>query len=374
MLTSILVSLALVCSADDPVVGADEFASVLAGAISDLQDLEFIYEGEEFLARTEPNELRQTFQGVYAFRFKDGATYLNVYRMGASSQILSTRSVAALLGKRLERVSQRPDRKGPLWNNPQIFNGGPGTLNEPGAPERFSTFWFLRGILSMDIKSYHYKQLGWVDIDGHNCLHVQVDESPGGTPPAHNVVRFCLDMVRGCIPLRVEYLSGEKVEMAVHSVRLESVTLPGGKILWLPVAGTTDSYLGGDGLSKTPVIREVSYVVGGSLRVNKGLKDDRFSVSWKDSRLENEVMKKARKSFEKAQADTPKPKPPDNDPVTAQERLDTQLAAADAQAKQLEASSAARESWAWPQVTQVAAGALGVVLLAGAGYWKWRSG
>lgn len=109
--------------------------------------------------------------------------------------------------------------------------------------------------------------------------------------------------------------------------------------------------------------------MAGSVVLNQGLPDERFSTKWQGEMPRSpESVKQARRQA----AAIPKPKHGRTDPVGVKEELERELVEADRQAEQLEASSAAREEWGWTPILQVGFGMLGIVLLGGVAAWKWK--
>lgn len=230
-------------------------------------------------------------------------------------------------------------------------------------------YWYFRDLKNPRDNGFEFQ--GWEDVDGRRCLRVQFEAVPGAVIADAPVIRFWFDMERGCHPLRVEHLRGSSLEMCTLHVRLDRVSLPDGKQVWFPMYGETDYFLGRDGVSKIPLLHETNSVVKGSLRLNQGLTDKRFTVGWKGSKPSSAALERIRLDFKHAPIP---PAPPEfsTDAASVRERLDKNLAAAEAQARQVEASSVMRETWSLTAILQIGFGLVGMGLIAGAGIFLWK--
>lgn len=338
---------------------------VLTGTMETIRDVQFVFEGESRIVPEahRANKLDTEFQGTYAYRTEDGATLLDVYQQRLRGNLPLRRVTAALLRGRLETLEHTPDveRKEAAVG---VGGGGPGSMNKPLSPERFLAFSHLRLILK-DPAGYGLEAKGWEPVDGLRCLNVQADQTDFLKGPDRPIIRMWLDLERGGFPLKVECWRGNVMYLRTHHIVLDPVPLPGGKVVWFPVSGETDSYSHSHGeAAGGPYFHEVCKVVRSSLRLNQGLRDDVFTARW-DGRLPlDETPKPARQHFEDA-TKRAKAKRPRTDPAGVQERLKASLSVAERQAKQLEASSPARESWSWTSVWQITLIAIGVAILCG---------
>jgi hypothetical protein len=115
-------------------------------------------------------------------------------------------------------------------------------------------------------------------------------------------------------------------------------------------------------------IQEVNLVTG-SIKVNTGLPDRFFSIVRSGGLPDNAEMSRLRKKFDGL--------PPGGvriDPQSVQEKLDRQLVEADRQSRELDATPGKYLAWNWSTVAQYTLVLGGISLLAGLGYWKWRTG
>jgi len=185
---------------------------------------------------------------------------------------------------------------------------------------------------------------------------VELDLSPGPANPKKAKHRLWIDLERGANPLRVErFTRPPDLAARSHSIVLESFPAPGGKRIWLPIAGVHDSFLRDRKYAKEPNWRDTCKVVRSSILLNRGLLDRSFSVQPKDSRKSSAglIMKR---EFDDLLAKTPARERTDQKSV--EDRLQKQLEAAESQSTMLEAPSPARMYWTPVLITQI--GLLGV--------------
>ena len=135
--------------------------------------------------------------------------------------------------------------------------------------------------------------------------------------------------------------------------------------MWFPVGADLHTFTFDIGkIEKTAVFRQTYRLVRGTLVLNRGLKDERFSLDWKGPRSKDAIL-------EKFVADIkPKRVPQDvsqrNDPASIRAYQERKLAEADRQAAQLDASPPARRGWDWTAITQGLLAISGMAILAGA--------
>jgi hypothetical protein len=356
-------------------IDADQFARLIASLHAEVQDVSLVFEGrlrgvprgtsvEEIIRDDGPPRPGVTYQGSYAYRAADGATFLETFELSDSSgKVVEMHNARAMLNNRLSSLTRFPERRN---EHAEVRSGIPGSLNMSGSPERICYLWYLKRL--EDPRLYGYEYMGWEDFGGHMCLKVQFDEAPMAGPqkPDRPVIRFWIDMARGGHPLQVEFRNGRGVRMRSTGIQLARLTLPDGKGYWFPVRGRTEYFLTtSPNYSSVPVGVETCYVLDGTVKFNQGFSDRFFSLDWQGKRPESQGLAQRRKQFRK-----PVPR---NDPEGIKKRLERQLAEANAQAKQIEASSPAREAEGWIPAVQYGLGALGISLVCGAAIWKWRA-
>lgn len=161
-----------------------------------------------------------------------------------------------------------------------------------------------------------------------------------------------------------------------NDISLFALADEGGKPTWLPAHGHTGYYVWRNVTYERPVYELTIDVINGSARVNVDLPDSLFTVKRATALPtagELATLNKAshsstlRKEFE----GQPARQPFRTDPVSIRRRIDENLAEADRQSKELEASSPAKASWSWTTAIQLVLVIVGVAMLAGVSYRKW---
>lgn len=370
--------LGLATHADGTEVGAADFGRLMEGLHGDVRDVSFVYEGmsrglrlglsieEDVKLGVDHRYGEGIYQGGYSFRRSDGGTRVDCYADysgdGKAHKSFSNRRLEVLFENKLHSLCQLPDLRD---EKPTVKGGIAGSLNQPCSPERILYSWFFSPLLK-DPAKMGYRFLGWEDVDGHRCLKIQLDETWGLSDDWADrpVVRFWIDMERGGHPIQVEFRRGEKFWMRIVKIKLEKVSGGDSRERWFPVGGVVEVYPFFDEDYKGEVVAYETYeVVKGTVRFNQDLPDAFFSLDWKGAIPENEQLATRRKEFRKP--------PRRYDPEGIKERLVETLADADAQSKQLEASSPAREPWNWVLLGQGGLAAVGTLILLGVGVRKW---
>lgn len=161
-----------------------------------------------------------------------------------------------------------------------------------------------------------------------------------------------LDLDRGGLPLRLEVSRKGLITRRTQGIRLESFTLDDGNRVWFPVTGETRFYSREEGEGKGDAyIQDVAHVIVNTVRFNKNLKDDVFTAERDIKLATGPEFQRMRKAF--LDSRTPPGSEAKSDPDSVAARLAERLIEADLQAKQLEASSVARESWSWDTLLSV---------------------
>ena len=153
--------------------------------------------------------------------------------------------------------------------------------------------------------------------------------------------------------------------MRVARIELQRVA-DGDVERWFPVSGVMYQYPSPNNVSKGPPdLYEAYQVLHGTVRFNRKLPDAFFSLDWKGSIPETEQLATRRKEFRKPLRRY--------DPEGIRQHLAEELAEADKQSRQLEASSPAREPWNWTMLGQACLATVGMVILLSAGVRRWGS-
>jgi hypothetical protein len=354
-------------------VDAAQFLRLIKGLHSEIRDVTFVFEGG-----TTPHDSGgvnpakpSMYQGLYSFR-SDGATLLDVFSRSPDMGKPGMRAIDVILKGNHSRISQVPDLG---ISQPQNGKGAPGVLNGPASAERILYLWYLQTMADPALFGYEFQ--GWETVDGHRCLRVQFNQVPreqvATWPGDLPIVRFWIDMERGGHPLKVEFWNGTKLFMRSDKIKLARLSIADGKAVWFPIRGETNSFNGPDKAGRdsyrdSPFFTETYAVVNRSVRINQGLTDDYFTVKRKDAMPDIGDLRRMQRELNSEPVARLR-----TDPRGVQERLDLKLAEAERQAKQLEASSAARAAWDWTLILQLVFGVVGISLVCGALLWRWRS-
>ena len=376
---SACVLMVLMTGVGDVEVGPSEFARLMQGLHGDLRDVTFVYEGwsrgvpssrsieEDVRSGPDRRVGERDYQGGYSFR-ADGATRLDYYtdhiNDGKPHKSFSVHQLEVIFDHKLYSLDRMPETRN---EKPTVGGGGPGVIKHSYSPEEIHYAWFFRTMGDPAKKGYKY--LGWEEIDGRRCLKVELDVAWGF--PEHMedrpIYRFWIDMERGGHPIQIEFLRGERVMTRTARIALESLTDGDGRERWFPVRGITyiwPFFPKDDG--GVPVAYETYQVLDGTVRFNQNLPDAFFSLDWKGAIPETEQLATRRKEFRKP--------PPRDDPEGIRLRLAKDLTEADKLAKQLEASSPAREPWNWTVLGQAGFAMVAAATLVTAGVRRWIGG
>ena len=358
MLLCFLGALAVAAGAE-PDINAEQFQRLMTATLSVYADVEFMSENRsdsikyDLIGRP-TDEMRRTFQALYAFR-SDGASYLDLYYRGTDAEGVLGRTLYSMLSDRSEEVHHRlGEGRGDIREGSRSR----GHLNFPGSPERIVYLWYFQTL--EDPASFAYEFQGWEEVDGHRCLRVQLDVLPNLILAEKPYTRFWIDLERGGHPLKVETYRGPNLERLVRDISLARFPTEDGKSVWFPIRGVQDSFLWSDEYRKDPNVRESYAITTSTLRINQGLSDDHFSVLYRAPNMPPAL----RDLRAKYVADPPLR----SDPASVQKRLDEKLREADQQAEGLDASAAAGvgEGWFTSSVLQGVFGLAAVAVLAGA--------
>ena len=371
--TSIVLTCAIISPSlqnPEPRLDGNEIMRVLEGLHAPLKDFEFVCEGEtkwlvdtSDMHRDAPDNSSGRFQGVYAYR-QDGAAYWDQYLKPFDPRADFQHNTFAQLKGRWSRIFRTPDHRRP-YQHIEVGLGSPTELGAPVSPQLFIYLGYWRR-LRYSTKDIAIESLDWDEINGHRTLRLTIDEHPRGPSnkraPAKRWSKYWIDLKRGGHVLKHERYRGSKLIARTDKIVLASLRSPDGQQIWLPVHGEFDTFFWLKGYSDKPLFHEAYDVVNGSVVLNRGLTDERFSVERKGHKADTPDFKKIRQKFE-----SPPPKPDEpqlrTDPVGVQEYQEKRLAEADRQAKQLDASPPARRGWDSDTLAQAGLAVLGVGIL-----------
>jgi hypothetical protein len=351
-------------------MSAHELTRLMDGLHSEIKDVWFIFEGQVRVLEREkggssgsPDDGLEYYQGTYAYR-SDGATLLEVYVHSARSDVPFQRTTFAALNGKLAELDRIPDND---YNPaPRVTTASQGAFDRPMSAERIlflSYFRSLSGLANED-----FADEGWEEVAGHRCLRVRINVFPSAgkksvaaakTPMPWE--RLWIDMERGGHPLRAELWRGGDLWNR-REIELVQLPGPGGKPIWFPARGTTESFVRGDGsVSPQARVRETYFVVASSPRFNKGLADKLFSVNYNGSLPETAELRTQRRLFQSIPP--PKREYGPADPENLQRLLDERLAQAEKQSSQLDASSTVGTNRDWTLILSVTLTSAGILTL-----------
>lgn len=343
---------------------AGAFKALMATALAPVRDFELICEGRiERVDTTDPQHDKKAAganrltQAVFAYRASDGASHLDLYEKALAEGQTFIRTTMALRNGEVTTIRSVPDSSLPA-PGPQVDIGGPGSLDVDGSPERFVRLYFFRRLIDHPVP-FRLTDEGWDEVEGRRCLRVKLEEFPG-----IDAWDLWIDVERGGNVLQADYHRDNLHWLRIHSVRLQAFDQSGGEAIWFPVHAVYDTYLSGYHSKDHPVLRETYDIVQGSLALNRGLRDERFSIEWNDTRLQSDGLREIRDSFRKAQA-RPRPSPPPYmNAAEVEKDLKSRLETAQRQAEPLDASPPGGHSWGSGQWVELTLAIAGVVALA----------
>jgi hypothetical protein len=347
---------------------AEQMARLIESPISPFRDEAFVYEGDRRwvgpsdIENGDPEYFDTNFQGSFAYR-SDGAFFQDVLsRKISPSAGLLVRETGAILNGKTDTLLFVPDRNA---GNPTSANvARPYVLAAVvGSPLRInfiSTFLNPKGLVFTNYKCHGYEH-----INSHRCLHIEFNTVPNAVGDTAPRTHYWIDLERGAHPLRVEYRrQGRLVSRA--NIELQEIETAEDKSLWFPIDGTVEKFALNGQWFDNPILRDRIHVVATSLRINSGLKDSVFSIGSSGGVADTSSLRRLREEFFR------QPPPPKfrTDVKGVQERLERDLAKANAQAKMLDASRP--EGPDWLMISQLGLGIAALSILITALYLKWK--
>lgn len=314
---------------DEGALGGANLAHILRGMYSDLQDVEFVYEGHiKYVGdSTDPEHTRfdKTFQGIFAFR-SDGSAHDDSYRHDRVG--VFSRNVQSRLGGIGTHQSQMPQR-GEVPLEPESQPRSLEALIKPMSPMRI---YFIPRLVYSNVHEVdtEFSDLGWELVGDRRCRKVRYRYKDHPNNPTWI---YWLDMDRGGNPIKHEYYVYGHLAMSCDDIRLDRVASKDGRWFWLPVEGRCNSYLQGpkpDDFADTPRTEEYYSIVEGTVLINQGLPDRRFGPDW-TTVPKTELLASTIRAFR----DQP---PRKLDTASVERDLEELLKVADQQSEQLVAS------------------------------------
>ena len=355
--------LSLMCLAtQSPVQDGDQFSRLVKGLLSDVRDYELVCEGHIRLLIDAENQQEQakfnkTFRTRFAYR-SDGWIAADTYERPTEGVGPLRRRRSILRGSRLESQDIHPDGRTPT-DFVVLGKGSLGSQSVDGSPLRYIASWrwvndFAPGADCIVLKGYE-------SVDGHRCAVAEVDLTPKVAVGRKTIETSWIDLERGGNVLKLEHVRRGRLAFRLGGVQLSRVETPDGNSVWFPISGVFETFLKGLDYVDSPVFREEYALVQGTLRINQGLPDSRFSLKWTGSNPETVGFKEAEDEFAKAEASAPRPIR--TDPVAAQKILETRVVEAERQDRQLKASTPDSRIFNATTFVQVALAMLGIAAI-----------
>ncbi len=384
MLAFLFPTLILVASFNDPQLSADQLRDLIRVKMAPVKSLIYVYEGQsrwvgDARLIKDTGQFAEEFQGTFLYR-RDGAAFYDLYTTNPTRGGGVIRRRSSLLKGQIESTQDILDAKHRIGaDDIRVFPGFLTSFSALNSPLDLQPIWGLEGVY--DVNFHEVVVEGWESLDDRNCLRVSASVliKDQDTDKERDKRFYWLDMERNAQVLKMEYHGYGKLKSRIDDVRLAEHRLPDGSSYWLPVHSRKQWFVIGDNFTKEPVIERTLSVVAGTERLNLDLPDSLFNVK-------REVAWPATKELERVDAtvrsgplarkfQTQEPPPPyRTDPVSVRQRIEANLAEADRQSKELEASSPTRQAWSGTTLVQIGVGLLGVALLGGVAARKWRMG
>jgi hypothetical protein len=343
-------------------VDAEQFASTITSLHSPYKDVSLIAEGRcTFVGSQEHTQNAYDYQTLYVYR-SDIAIFQDLFITRSDPSGMLQRTTSAYIRGTVDEFERWLDQnKGQRAS----WSCGPTHFSRTGSPSMFFFLWYFAYV--KDPQLYGYESRGWEEIDGHNCLRIRLflNKILAGAKPGQRYYElFWIDMERGGQVLKHEVRKGDDTLVRrIDKIELELMTAEDGMSLWIPVAGESNTFSSDGKVSS----RETYRVVQGTVLLNQGITDEKFSVDWD---WVNPGETADMKTLRSKKVSLPAKEKFAIDPASVERRLNRLLAQADSQAERLEASSAARQTWGWAQILQVTCVLIGFALLGSAAWFK----
>jgi hypothetical protein len=263
---------------------------------SNCRDVSFDYEGRQVApGKKESDGVMLDYTGSFSRR-ADGASLVDLYLSDKSTGNFS-RGVVAILKGTTESSLRRADQK---KANITIKTQGPLEFAGPG---NYREIWLADFVKKLAGTPYRYEYEGVRQLDGEDCVVVRFRLVLDDSTPKDKTVSylFWIDLKRGGHVIRHERrFLGENLG-SLTTVRLERFEKGPGRVAWLPISGRVESLMDSKDqklvfLAK-PVLFETYDLLPITLRFDRGMKDDAFSVKAKAGDAISDEVRKARYEF-----------------------------------------------------------------------------
>lgn len=294
---------------------ADQFFRLIRAQQSAIHDVAFAYEGDERStgAKDEKGIGSISYQGRYALR-SDGASFLETYD-SFNGRSPDKHFIQTIINGRGEKAPVTPQFEKQA-NPPSIkSSAGPGSFFNSRTPETFMFLWRFQTLKGP--ADFGFKFLGWEDVDGHRCAHVEFDPYPN--IPDRVIQELWVDLERGAHPLKIRNSHNGETVYTIDQIHLEQFPTESDGKLWFPVGGRFNKHHEHGKYTKDPVSQSTMYILNNTLVFNQGLSDQVFQI--KGERFRPAFAAKTSK------ISTPtKPKQSGFDHEDAEKKLDVALA------------------------------------------------
>ncbi|MDE2509311.1 MAG: hypothetical protein KGM43_19085 [Planctomycetota bacterium] len=336
----------------------EQLLRIAKSSLAGLGDIEFSYEGSAVFTGPKNIPVKETgdnlnYQGQYVLR-RDGSFYREYYENPAGVDGRPAWELSAYLATSKNENPFEHLRIIADLKRCRLQEVPAAVLNEPGASGRF--FLLPEMIDKVGSKDLRYVPIGWESLDGTRCFRFELRYGSADVDASKDV--YWVDVERGCNPLRVDYYMGKQLRYRILDVQLRSFPGPGKTEVWVPCSSKVTTHRWSDGFHEKPYYTEKYNVINGTLMFNKVHTAPFFKVA---SHIDDAVKQALKREPEVYNRES------------LQQNLEKHLAEAEGQSKLLDASVAADEGFWNGSTIQSALIVLGVVLVGGVGYYKWKN-
>ena len=262
-------------------LSAEQFLRFVQSQQAPIHDVAFAFEGEKRYVGPpdEHADPLMPYQGRYALR-SDGAMFLEHFY-----EIVDDRNVGhpvrAMVGGKGEMAQVTPNFEAESHIRIARMGAGPGSYFGSNSPEAFQFLWRYQCL--KNVEDFGYRFVGWEDVDGHRCAHIEFDAHP--RTPGRVLKELWVDLERGAHPLRIRNSDGGQTIYLIDQIRLQQFSLPGvQEAVWFPVTGVFNDFSYEGQYTKDASYQSLTYVLDGTLILNQGLEDGVFHVTGKSFR------------------------------------------------------------------------------------------
>lgn len=334
-------------------------------------DASFEYEGKAVYPRSggrdRPEIPAFAYNGTYSMR-SDGATRANIYFFDFIDQAAEN-YVVARLGAQTTVWSKRAEAREASIT---ISEARPTDFQRIGS---FGQIMLSDEVVELAQSTLPYQFMGFEMFDGARCAVARFYRSKGSIDKRNAISdTFWIDLERGGHVLRHEHRLGENLARILTGIRLEAHEASPGRSVWMPVFGQEEGHIGQD--ERDPSVRtypkdavylEAYELVTATLRFDRGLSDEYFTVKPHRGDLVSDRLKEAEYEYGQYVIRSRQPAEPPPSDAEIEAGLEAMLKDSDFLARELKATSVARlgptwADWAPWLVVGCAAAALAVIL------------